>query len=427
MAPPTPASIREGISTLMGLEEREIPSDQLIVGMYVCRLDRPWTETPFLLQGFEVSSQEDIAELQRHCRSVWIDVQRGPGPREAPLGVLARRGPAAPTDPEALLGSQVHVDKVRFDQELPNARAAQDNAVLLAGRILDDVRAGRKLSAEDVHGAVEPVVRSVLRSADAMFWVNTLRQHDAYAYSHAINCSALAAAFGRHLGLPEEMLVEAASGALLLDIGKALLPAELLNHPGALDAPGQSLARTHVQLSLHLLDQGGLRGDHVRDMIRTHHERFDGSGYPDGLSGGAIPLFGRMGGIIDSFDAMTSQRPYAPPMARHEALQDIYRSRDTLYQGELVEQFIGCLGVYPTGSLVELSTGEVAVVMAQNPTRRLRPRVMLLTDAAKRLRESFSSLDLMAQAKDAPRESIIDIAAPLPAGAFGLNPAELYL
>lgn len=418
------------ISTLMGLEEREIRTDQLTLGMYVCRLDRPWAETPFLMQGFELASMDDIVLLQRHCRSVWIDVQRGPGPRDAPLGVLergSRPSTAARPDPEALLGSQVHVDKVRFDQELPNARAAQDNAVLLASKILDDVRTGRKLSPEDVSGAVEPIVRSVLRSADAMFWVNALRKHDAYAYSHAINCSALAAAFGRHLGLPEEMLVDAASGALLLDIGKARLPPELLSHPGKLDPERLAQARSHLQLSLQLLDEGGIRNDRVRDMIRTHHERCDGSGYPDGLSGGAIPLFGRMGGIIDSFDAMTSHRPHAPAMARHEALQDIYRSRETLYQGELVEQFIGCLGVYPTGSLVELSTGEVAVVMAQNPTRRLRPRVMLLTDADKRLRGTFSSLDLMAQAKDAPRESLVDIVAPLPVGAHGLNPAELYL
>ncbi|MDQ3205555.1 MAG: HD-GYP domain-containing protein [Pseudomonadota bacterium] len=413
----------------MGLEEQEVQTSQLTLGMYVCRLDRPWEESPFLMQGFELTTADDIAQLQSLCRSVWIDVQRGPGPRDAPLAVLQRSkaAPRALPDPEAALGSQQHVDSVRFDQELAHARAAQDNAVSLAGKILDDVRAGRKLSPEDVSHAVEPVVRSVLRSADAMFWVNALRKHNAYAYSHAINCSALAAAFGRQLGLPAELLVEAASGALLLDIGKAMLPVELLSHPGTLDAQGMAQARGHVELSLHLLDQGGVRSPLVRDMIRTHHERFDGSGYPDRISGTAIPLFGRMGAIIDSFDAMTSERPHAPAMARHEALQEIYRHRNTLYQGEMVEQFIGCLGVYPTGSLVELSSGEVAVVMAQNPTRRLRPRVMLLTDPDKQLRASFMSLDLMAQAKDAAGESQIDITTPLPVGAYGLDPAELYL
>ena len=186
--------------------------------------------------------------------------------------------------------------------------------------------------------------------------------------------------------------------------------------------------RTHVELASRILDVSG--DDHsaeVREMIRTHHERWNGSGYPRRLVGHQIPLSGRMAAIIDSFDAMTSVRPHAAPLARHQALQELYRERDRLYQGELVEQFTGCLGVYPTGSLVELSTGEVAVVMTQNPSRRLRPRVMLLTDADKRLRDEFSPLDLMRQTEGIPISQQVNITRPLPVGAHGLDPAELFL
>lgn len=412
----------------MGLEEVEIGTEQLAPGMYVCRLDRPWTDTPFLLQGFTIGNEE-LAWLKSHCRSVWIDVVRGPGPRGAPLGTLqpGSNHPAPAVDPESLTGSVHYRDTATLEQELPEARRAHELAAKLAKRILDDVRAGQKVAPAAVRDAVAPIVGSVLRSADTLFWVNALQKLDAYSYSHAINCSALAAAFGRHLGLPESMLIDLASGGLLLDVGKARLPEQLLSHPGPLDAAHTAQVREHVAHGLAILGESGQHGHAAVEMVRTHHERWDGSGYPRGLTGTATPLFGRMAGIIDSFDAMTSQRPHAAAIARHEALQQIYRHRDTLYQGEMVEQFIGCLGVYPTGSLVELSTGEVAVVMAQNPTRRLRPRVMLLTDPDKKLREHFVSLDLMVQAEGAPREEQVNVTTPLPIGAYGLDPAELYL
>lgn len=413
---------------MRGLQELEIGIGDLATGMYVCRLDRPWDDLPFPMQGFLVNSDEQIALLQSHCRVVWIDVERSEAPDRGVRGpILPATAGAGRRTPEQLRGSVRHVDSVSVVEELPRARDAHANAVRLVTHILDDARAGHRLLAADVTAAVEPIVDSVLRSADAMFWLNALRKRDAYAYSHAINCGTLAAAFGRHLGFPAEMLLELASGGLLLDIGKAQLPVELLSLPGALDSEQIAQVRQHVELSLRIAEDSGIGNPAAYEMIRTHHERCDGSGYPDGLRDVGIPLFGRMAAIIDSFDAMTSERPHARAIARHDALQQIYRCRDTLFQGELVEQFIGCLGVYPTGSLVELSSGEVAVVMAQNPSRRLRPRVLLLTDAAKRLCNDFVSLDLMAQDEDMPLGRQINILRPLPTGAYGLDPAELYL
>ena len=410
----------------MGLEEREIGTDQLATGMYVCRLDRPWTDTPFLMQGFLVESDRDVALLRQYCRSVWIDVERGLGPRDAPLMTLTRR-PAVHRAEDTTLGTTRYTDSRDFDQELPDAREAHRASTAVAHRIIDDVRAGRKLSARAVEEAVSPVVQSVLRNADTLFWVNALQRHDGYAYSHAINCSALAAAFGRHLGLPRELLTDLAAGGLLLDIGKTRLRPGLLDTAGPLDASATAEMRTHVATGLAALDEGTGIGPQVQEMVRTHHERHDGSGYPDQLAGAAIPLFGRIGGIVDTFDALTSDRPHARAIARHEALQVIYRERDRLFQRELVEQFIGCLGVYPTGSLVELSTGEIGVVMTQNPMRRLLPRVMLLTGADKKLRETFEPLDLMLRVERQPELPRVDVVRPLERGAYGLDPADLFL
>ncbi|MEO6365042.1 MAG: HD-GYP domain-containing protein [Luteimonas sp.] len=405
----------------MRIEEHEIGIEQVATGMYVCRLDRPWTETPFPLQGFLVGSESQVSVLRRYCSRVWIDLERGRDAPDAPLQTLASPQPRA----EALIGNRQYVDSSSVEEEIPLARETLDAVSLLTAKIIDDLRAGAILSPQDVEVAAASIVKSVLRNADAFFLVSAMRKRDAYGYSHAINCGALAAAFGRTLGLPEEILVELASGGLLLDVGKTRLPEALLTHPGPLDLAQMQQARGHVGLSLQILAENGLHGVSVHDMVGSHHERCDGSGYPDGLKGTFIPMFARMAAIIDSFDAMTSDRPHAPAMPRHDALQSIYRERGALYQAELVEQFISCLGVYPTGSLVELRTGEVAVVMAQNPARRLRPRVMLLTDADKHLRTRFESLDLMLQPDDLSPQ--MDILRPLPLGAHGLDPSELYL
>jgi hypothetical protein len=162
-------------------------------------------------------------------------------------------------------------------------------------------------------------------------------------------------------------------------------------------------------------------------MLRHHHERHDGSGYPQGLAADAIPLHARIAGIVDSYDAMITTRPFREALSRHDALQRMYRERGRLYQDELIEEFMQSLGVYPVGSLVELSSGEVAIVMGQNPTRRLRPSLMLLTDANKSLRSHFEPLDLMMADKARLPQSELRIMRGLQAGAYGLEPSELYL
>lgn len=420
----------------MKLEEVEVDAGQLSQGMYVCKLDRPWSDSPFLLQGFFVEEDEQLVWVRKHCRSVWIDLERSVAapwvaPREPAGGSRITGTPVsggAVRHVPAAGGQPRYVDQVGFLEELPAAREAFDRALRTAMLALEDVQAGRKLVPDEVSAAANSVVESVLRNADTLFWVNALQRHGDYAYGHAINCCALAAAFGRHLGLPAESLVDLAAGGLLLDIGKTRLPADLLRQTGPLDDDGFARMREHVAHGLDILagSQAGW-GPAVVEMLRTHHERWDGSGYPDGLSGHSIPLFGRMAAIIDSFDAMTSTRPHLPAHARHEALQELYRNRDRLYHGELVEQFTGCLGVYPTGSLVELSTGEVAVVMTQNPTRRLRPLVMILTDAAKVPLTEFRQVDLMTLRDTSSSGELASIERALPIGAYGLDPAELFL
>jgi HD-GYP domain-containing protein (c-di-GMP phosphodiesterase class II) len=295
----------------------------------------------------------------------------------------------------------------------------------LASRLIDDVRDGRTVNGKQVRSAMEQMVESLLRNADAMFWLVGLMKRDDYAYSHAVNCSALATALGRQLALPRDVLVELATGGLLLDVGKARVPDALYQHQGALSEEARKLMEGHVGEGLKVIEDSGIASTWVRDMLGSHHERHDGGGYPEGLAGLQIPLGGRIGALADTYDALTSVRPHRRAISRHEALQTIYRAGNSLFQAELVEQFMQSLGVYPTGSLVELNTGQVGIVMAQNQARRLRPRVMLLLTADKVAYQPYRDIDLMAETSEDGMP--VTIVAALEPGAYGLDPADLYL
>jgi HD-GYP domain-containing protein (c-di-GMP phosphodiesterase class II) len=431
----------------MQIEERQVRVDELRIGMFVSRLDRPWTETSFPLQGFMIRNRAQVERLAEYCESVYIDIEKSsasePVPALRTLSPAARgttgtatagaglggSGPieTATTREADWVGATEYPRQASVEDELPQAQAAMESVSVRAAEILDTLRSGRGVSREQIRAAVEPVVASLVRNPDAFFWLETLRKRDDYAYAHAINCCALSVAFGRYLGFPEMVLHDLATGGMLLDIGMTRVPAELLLRSGPLSAAEAREIQRHVDEGLKLYDEAGLGSEDARTMLRTHHERYNASGYPAGVPIRQIPLLGRIAGIVDSFDSMTSPRPFRPALSRAAALQVLYRERGHLYQPELVEQFVQCLGVYPVGTLVELSTGEVGIVMGQNPTRRLRPKLMLLTDPEKRLRENFLSLDLLTMRYGEVEDSDVHIVRSLDPGAYGLEPTELYL
>jgi HD-GYP domain-containing protein (c-di-GMP phosphodiesterase class II) len=417
---------RRGIQTNVTteIEERRIDAVELRVGMYICRLDRPWEGTPFPLQGFEVRDENDIRTVREWSRHVYIDalrdLSRDPSRKILKAPVTGWHLRRASTMPSALRFDRVrnYADSQTVAEELPRARAALQTAVDNLERIYKDIAAGRDFNADDVEQAVRPLVASVLRRADAFLFLEGMRSHDTYSYTHALNCSALAAVFGRHMGLQEETIISLAAGGLLMDIGKTRVAERLLQAPRSLSEDEMHEVRQHVDHGLALLRQAAIQDVDVIDVISTHHERHNGTGYPHGLFEAGIPIAGRMLGIIDSYDAMSSARPYRPGLSRHHALQQIYAARDTLFQSELVEQFQVCLSVYPTGSLVELTSGEVAVVMMQNQARRLKPRVLVLTTPDKKPLPDFMPVDLLIQGDQEPSRSIV---RGLAAGEFSID------
>lgn len=402
------------------LEEVRVDVASLAIGMFVSRLDRPWEGTPFLLQGFELRTEQELAALRQLCKFVYIDRRREVDMRQRRLLTLPRDGRRAGQGGEPLLGVTTYHNSVSVEEEIPRARDALRATSELLDQIYADVTSGRELSVAQVEKVVRPLVASVLRSADAFLFLEGMRRHDDYIYGHAIACGALAAAFGRHLGLPEGAILSLATAGLLMDVGKTRLPAHLLHQPGPLSADELELVRTHVAQGIDIVTAGGVSDPDVLDVLRTHHERYDGSGYPDGLLDDTIPMTGRMLAIIDSYDAMCSVRPYQAAISRHHALQAIYRARGALYQPELVEQFQVCLGVYPTGSRVELSTGEVAVVLEQNQVRRLRPTVLVISTPKKYPLPEFRVFNLLDQTVDG---STVEIVRSVPVDKYPIDTA----
>jgi HD-GYP domain-containing protein (c-di-GMP phosphodiesterase class II) len=389
------------------LEEVRVDVAELAIGMFVSRLDRPWQGTPFPLQGFEVRTEQELHALRELCRFVYIDRRREVDTRWRSMQTLMRN--AQPRDDRGAprMGVTTYRNTVSVEEEIPRARDALRATSELLDEIYADVTSGRELSVAQVEKVVRPLVASVLRSADAFLFLEGMRRHDDYMYGHAIACGALAAALGRHLGLPEGSILSLATAGLLMDIGKTRLRTELLHLARPLSPDEFELVRTHVAEGVDIVTAGGMVDPDVLDVLRTHHERFDGSGYPDGLLDETIPMTGRMLAIIDSYDAMCSTRPYQAAVSRHHALQAIYRARGVLYQPELVEQFQVCLGVYPTGSHVELSTGEVAVVLEQNQVRRLRPTVLVISTPDKYPLQEFRVFNLLDQTVDGSTVEIV--------------------
>jgi HD-GYP domain-containing protein (c-di-GMP phosphodiesterase class II) len=262
----------------------------------------------------------------------------------------------------------------------------------------------------------------MIRNSDAFVWLSKMRHYDAYSYEHSVQNCALGIAFGRHLGLSKKSLNTLAMGLLLMDVGKIRLPKELLTKSEMLTPAETEIMRKHVAFSVDILRNTNGISDDVINIALTHHERYDGSGYPNGLVGIQTPAYGRMAAIIDCYDAMVTDTPYRKAISEHKALQNIYNLRNKYFQQELVEKFMQCMGVYPTGSLVELSSGAVGAVLSQNTQQKLRPKVVLILDEDKRPYKNRRVFDL------AKQEAIpVHISKSLENNAYGVDVKQIGL
>lgn len=424
------------------------PVDAIQIGMYVSQLDRPWLETPFLFQGFLVRGEDDIIAIRRHCEFVYVDqtqsaVTAGPAvesasaekqtlqpqqPKKRSLFArLTRRQPAAEPAPDYQATGSFYRDTTGVETELIPAKAAHDNATEAIEDLFAVLKTTNKLDMGRLATAVDPMIDSVLRNQDAMACLARMKRKDDYLYSHSLASSVWALLMGRHLGLDRESLLAVGLGAMLLDVGKTQLPTELLTKKESLTPAERKLMQGHVAAGIAIVQNNPKADRRVLEMVANHHERHNGTGYPRGLAGNDVPVYGRIAGLVDAYDAMTTQRPYAAAMSSLDAMRQFRLRADADFQSEMVEQFIQAIGAFPTGTLVELNTGEVGIVMSQNQLRRLRPTIMIVLDAAKQLRKDFPLVDLSIQTKAEDDQASLWIERGLEPCAYGIDPAEFYL
>ena len=296
-------------------------------------------------------------------------------------------------------------DKTTREDELVTARENHRVLSNVAEDIMVDISNNKKLDMPSLKLAINPMVDSIIRNPDAFSWLTRMKSKDNYTYNHSVSSSVWAVAFGRHLGFPKKDLQSLAMGALLFDVGKMKLPDKLINNTRRFNQYEFKLVQRHVEYSVEIVSSIKGISDDVIEMIRSHHERHNGSGYPNGLSGNMISIYAKIAGIVDCYDAIISERPFATALSPHDAVKKLYEWRDIDFQAELVEQFIQVVGIYPVGTIVELSDGRVGVIVAQHRVWRLRPQVMLLLNQDKEPYTSFDIIDLFTETTDADGNS----------------------
>ncbi len=355
--------------------------------MYVSELDRPWTETPFMFQGFVLNSERQLETLKKFCKFVTVDTEKSEPAGSPP--------PVAPR----------YTTQVAVEHEIGRAKTAHAQADQAVREVVAAVRANRMLDGQHLEQAVGAMTESVLRNPDALMLFSRLREKDDYTHAHAIDVAVYMTSFGRFLQLPREQISLLGYLGLMQDIGKLRVPDGILAKRERLSGEELAQARRHVEHSVEILRETRGLPDNLANLAALHHERHDGSGYPKGLKGRDIGTFGSIAAIVDTFDALTARRPYAEAVSPSTALSMLYKWRGTFFDGVLVEQFIRCIGIFPLGSVVELNSGEVGIVIAQNTEKRLQPRVMVIQDASGNALRPQKLLDLSRAPKASPDES----------------------
>ncbi len=401
------------------LIETQLPVASLQIGMHVIRLDRPWLETDFLLQGFIIQSQDDIRRLQMQCEYVFVEgvvEEQLLQPQHADMTTKQ-------TKPQKVLTQRVrYINKVSMEQEFRAAKGVFREARQLSRELMNGLRFGALLNMNHAKEVVDDCVQSILRNEFALMVLTQIKNSHDYTAEHSMNVCILSATFAKHLGLSESEIQKVGLCGLLHDVGKTRIPLEILDKEGALTPEEFEIMRQHTSFGRDLLMSTPGCEHYAVDAAHSHHERITGSGYPRGLVDHQIPYYAKIVALADTYDAITSTRCYAKGRPSKDALDIIYKCRGEQFDAELALEFIQCIGIYPPGCIVEMNNGEVGIVISNNTEGKLRPKVILVLDSDKRpapehvVDLNLGHTDSQGQAYSVKRE--------LPSGSFGINLQE---
>lgn len=402
-----------------------VPAGELLPGMYVSDTGLSWVEKPYLYSKPGPLTEEAIKALRaKGFTSAFIDTEKGPLAQlpaqssvvldramakdiatekkliaeairvgkpspDAPPGPAATAtpgappSPAAPAAPGATAASAEPLPPGRttpLREEMRVAKAVYDDSLNFARSFVQDVRLGRQVEYEKAQPLVEGIIDSVMRNEDALIGMKQLRASDEYTFTHSINVTVLSTIFGKYMGLSRKDLDELGRAALFHDVGKAKIPNSILNKPDRLTDAEFTVIKSHPIRGFELIHALHKASNEILKGILEHHEKHDGHGYPGGLAGGTVSRFARIISVADVYDALTSERVYKKGMLANQALKIIFGLREKDFAPHMVDQFIKCLGIYPVGSLVKLSSGLSAVVTGANQIHPLEPVVKIVLD-----------------------------------------------
>ncbi|MGI9308652.1 MAG: HD-GYP domain-containing protein [Gammaproteobacteria bacterium] len=345
--------------------------DRVQAGMYVDHMERMSGFSPFPVQGFYVTGRHQLDEIQRSCKLVFID------PAKSFLKETDRPNSAAEK-----IAAAPRPDN--FAEEFRHARFILQALTSEVKEMVHHLRIGKLPDVPALLKTLTPIIASVESNPDALMLLIRTETTIPFIYRRAIGTGVLAAAFGRHLGLDTTALKDLALGGLLLDIGKIEVPVPILAKADNLSTEERHFAEKHVDWSTAMLRLMSNIPHRVADMVASHHERMDGSGYPDHREGTDIPLYARVAAIVDTFDAVTMDRHYAAAMTSHTALRYLSGQRKLKFDAALFDEFVHALGSYPIGTWVQLQSGSIGIVCTQNKRWPITPKVLIVANAEHR-------------------------------------------
>ncbi|WP_203142259.1 HD-GYP domain-containing protein [Marinobacter mangrovi] len=375
---------------------KRIPISALQIGMYITDLNNDWIPHNNNRRRGVIRRDETIEKISRlGVHHVYIDTDKGlDSPDAVPAAAVDRHNETLLQQAGGL--KPLLRPRAALDEEIVIAKRIHTETQSLVGNLMQDVKLGRAIDLAPVHELADNLQGSVFRNANAMACLGRIREKDNYLLEHSVNLSVLMSIFGKAMKHPHDVLHQTVVGALLHDIGKILTPDAILHKPGRLNTEEFEVMKQHAVHSHDILANTEGIGELTLLTAAQHHERMDGSGYPAGLKGNEISLYGRMVAIADVYDAITSNRVYHKGMTPTQGLKKLMEWSGDHLDPELVRQFIRCIGIYPVGSMVLLESGRLGVVIETNEDDQRLPVVRLMYHTRFRMPIPVATLDLAA-------------------------------